>query len=220
MLAPKTTEANEARPAVPQLLALPKRDGRMKALGVNEEQQLERAEKVHQLRLEGKSFKQIAAELNIPLSTAYRDRKMIARMKYAGLIEKDETLIMDQNNKLDELLARWFELATKEFSVGEQKTNKRGEDYDIVLSEFEAAGLATDKVMKILEHQAKLNGLIAQGGLAAGPRSIPADEVGTAIAAGVFAAYEKFEKDKQQKRETAIDAEFENEAGRGQARLE
>ena len=220
MLAPETTKVNEAHSSLPKLLALPKRDGRMKALGVNEEQQLARAEKVHQLRLEGKSFKQIAAELNIPLSTAYRDRKMIARMKYSGLIEKDETLIMDQNNKLDELLARWFELATKEFSVGEQKTNKRGEDYDIVLSEFEAAGLATDKVMKILEHQAKLNCLIAQGGISGGPKSIPADEVGTAIAAGVFAAYEKFEKEKQLKREPVIDAEFTDETRRQQDRLE
>lgn len=157
------------------------------------------------MRLEGKTLTTIARELGIGLSTVHGDLKTIAKMKYQGLIEKDQNLLLEQNAYYDQLLERWLPLAIKEdLNVGETRENKRGETYDISLKDWEASEAATDKVLKILEGKAKANGLAAQPT----QKDRTAEEIGTSVALGVMEAFRRLsQKEKPPIRAEIIDAD-------------
>lgn len=172
---------------LPKLLALPKRSTiRCKNRSIpTTEALLKRRQEIFDMRAEGKSYKTISRATGLSFSTISEDLAIIAKMKYQGLIETSEALLQEQNTYYDALLEKWLPLAVSEdLSVGETRENKRGEVFDVSLPVWESSGIATDKVLKILEQKAKVNGLMAR-------HEKTPEEVGTNIAIGVIDAFRK-----------------------------
>ncbi len=187
----------ETPPEPPKLLKLPKRHSLRSSR--NPEQILKRQEQAFELRSQGKTFKTIADILNTSVATVHSDLRIIAKLKYAGLIEKDEHALLEQNQFLDALLERWLPLATNEnLVVGTVKEDKDGNPKHIFLETWEAAGTATDKVLKILQQKATINGLVQSGQ----PKSSTTEEL-TNITMAVLAGFQNM----QPKQATIIDVE-------------
>lgn len=141
----------------------------------------------------------IAKELGVSQTTVATDLRQIAKMKYLGLIEKDEVLLAEQDQYIDQMIERWLPLAVSEnLNIGETRTNKRGDSYDIVLEAWKASGEATDKMIKLIELKTKLHGLINPV-----THKSP-EEIGTSVAMGVLAAFQKA----WPKQERVIEAEI------------
>ena len=122
------------------------------------EQLMDRRDKVFQMRIEGKSVPTIAQALGVSLGTVYNDRKEIAKLKYQGLIEKDETLLMETNAQLDAVIENQIEFALdKNLKVAQEKVNN-GETTFVELPLWQSAGAAVDRLLKALELRAKING--------------------------------------------------------------
>ncbi len=113
-----------------------------------------------ELYLEHKSFRTIAKTLQIDLKDAHKMVNHEYEQLLASNTQKAQVVrgrLMDQ---YAELLERWMPLALSEdLNVGEKRENRRGEEYDVSLSAWEASAAATDKVLKITEQIAKINGL-------------------------------------------------------------
>ncbi len=138
---------------------------------------------------ENKTLEAIGKELGVSRSTICEDLKIITEMKYKGLIEQDQLLLLRQNSTIDKLLDQWLKLALEDLIVGETRETKRGEEYDITLPQWESKSTATDKVVKLMEHQARINGLTTkEGGRSA------VEEVGMNVIEKVLQAFTRIEK--------------------------
>lgn len=164
------------------------------------EEILDRQEQAFSMRLEGKTMTTIARELGVAVSTIHGDLQTIAKMKYQGLIEKDQNLLLEQNAYYDALLERWLPLAMSEdLNVGETRKNNRGEEYDVALEPWKASGEATDKVLKILEGKSKINGLAPQ------KTDRTPEEVGTSVALAVMEAFRKLSSPREPRPAEVLD---------------
>lgn len=151
---------------------------------------LARREKAFQLRVdEGMTYPQIAAILDISPATVRDDLMIVAKMKYQGMIEKDELLLLESNATLDKVIERWRNLAlSQDLIVGETRERKNGELYDITIPTWEACGTATDKLLKAMELKAKINGLTA-------PKPTKTEEeIGKNVATAVYEAFRALSK--------------------------
>lgn len=170
-----------ARKKLPKLLAMPK-DRRPPSVKRrpdlrNQEELLVLREKCFDLRaVERKTFAQIGQELGIATTEASRHVKYIAELKVKGLIEKDESVRVEMQALYEALLARWVPFVmSDDFVVQGTKEGKDGPTV-IQLDKWQSAGLATDKVLKVLDQMAKLNGFYSSSDLKG------AAEVGKAVA--------------------------------------
>lgn len=124
------------------------------------EERVEDCQKAYDLRLKGLTYKQIGEKLEVSESEAFRRCNFITALKLKGMITKDDHLKAELNDKLDELLSRWFPLAMDpELDVGETRVRANGQEYDIALPAWEASSTATKHVMEILREKARINGM-------------------------------------------------------------
>lgn len=189
----------------PKLLSLPKRRRLRQMLdsGASPEAIIQRQEKAFDLRTKGRTLQSISQELGVAIGTVHNDLKVIARLKYEGLIEKDQNLLLEQNSYYDALLERWLPLAVSEdLNVGEKRINQREEEYDVSLSDWEASAAATDRVIKIMEAKAKINGLVST------KTDRTPEEVGASVALSVMEAFRRISQPKQA--EVIIDAQLQD----------
>lgn len=164
-------------------------------------------------RLSGNSLATIAASEGISQSTVRDDLMVVAKLKYQGLIEKDELLLMTQNSLCEQLLEKWIKLALiEDLNVGETRVNRKGEKYDITIPAWESSSTATDKVIKLMEHMARINGLMAHKG----NDLKESTELGTSIAMGILDAFSK----RGVREEKVIDAEFSKDQGQIKDKVE
>ena len=176
----------------PKLLALPRKNPK-----VSSEAILFRQEKAFQMRVdENRTLDSIAKELGVSRATICEDLKTVSKMKYYGMIEKDYLLLARQNSTMDKLLEQWVRIALGDPIVGETRITKKGEEYDITLPVWESKSIATDKIMKIMEHQARINGLVVKEAA----RS-PAEEVGLSVIEKVLKAFTNIEKQEPKRAE-------------------
>jgi hypothetical protein len=122
-----------------------------------------RQDKAMTLRIEeGKTFEEIAKELDCSVSTARKDVKSIAAMKYEGMIEKDDLVILESNARYDQIVSLWLPLLKPliegKLVVGETKVDREGKEYDITMPTFEAASVATKWLLQTSLQREKLNG--------------------------------------------------------------
>ena len=142
-----------------------------------------RREKAYEMRAVGhKSFREIADELGVALSVVHDDVKFITRLKIEGMIERDQEMSAGINEAYDAMLRRWIPVVLSDgFEVQGEKFNRKGEVQIIKLDKWDAAGIATDKITKILDQKAKLNGLYAK-------ETQSPQEFGKEMALGVISA--------------------------------
>lgn len=164
----------------PKLLKLPKTRRNNK---LSLEALTERREKAYELRVIGrKSFRDIAAETGVSVATAKEDCDWITKMKVKGMIERDETMRVEANHIYNTVLSRWLPLVMDDgFVVQGIKEGKDGPKI-IHLDKWDAASTATDKILKVLDQQSKLNGFYATKNDLKTPR-----EFGQEMALGVMA---------------------------------
>lgn len=124
---------------------------------------MDRREQAYQLRVVNRmGFREIAEKLDVSVSTAKSDCEFIVKMKVQGMIEKDQEMKTEISSIYQAILSRWMPfMMSDKFVVEGKKVNKRGETTIIELSEWDAAGTATDKVLKALDQMAKLEGFYA-----------------------------------------------------------
>lgn len=210
MLAPETDQGDVGVGDSPKLLALPKRKkpllvDRLKGHILSEEEILVRREKAFELRLAGKTMETIGKELGVSTTTIHHDLKAIAKMKYEGLIEQDQLLILTHNRQYDALKERLLEHAlTPDLNIGEVRQNRRGEDYDVSLASWEASYAAIDRLLKVMADQAKLNGLMTPVAIRGANDRTP-EEVGTAVALSVMEGMRRLAERNQPLRAEIID---------------
>lgn len=147
----------------PKLLELPNKGVAKLTNRMNPEQMLEKQEEAFRLRVdEGLDYRSIATRMGIDKSTANRYVKAVAKAKYQGMIERDEMVLLENNARYDQIVALWTPLLKPliegDLIVGETKTDRKGELYDITIPAFESAKTATEVLLKAMSQREKLNG--------------------------------------------------------------
>ena len=122
-----------------------------------------RREKAYEMRAVNRmSFREIADALGVAVSVVHDDVKFITRMKVEGMIERNEEMATEINEAYDAMLKRWVPVVLSDDFVVQGVKVVRGQEKIIQLDKWDAAGIATDKITKILDQKAKLNGLYAK----------------------------------------------------------
>lgn len=132
---------------------------------LTEDELLARREEAHRLRYEEhKSLRDIGKELGVSRHTIQQDLLYLAKLRFKGYLERDETVLHDNNVIADEVIYTFLPflkpLADKKILIGDTKFPRNGPAYDITIPEWEAAKGAADTIHKFLEHRAKLNGYV------------------------------------------------------------
>lgn len=140
------------------------RDGRIPRLRDAKKSQIIardiKRDKALELYLQHKSYRTIALELGIDPTTAFEMVNSKYEQRLAACTEKAAMVRDRQNAQIMEVIERWLPLALSEdLNVGEKRLNKKGEEYDVSLSSWEASAKATELVLKAWDSQAKIHGL-------------------------------------------------------------
>lgn len=148
-----------------KLLGLPPTPKGIRAMKqkFNPEQIIARQEEAFRLRNEeGMALSEIGAKLGVTPQTISQDLKVIRKLKYVGLIEKDEMVLFEGNAKYDHINSVWYPflkpLAEGKVIIGETKVDRKGREYDITIPTFEAAKTATEMILKNQLQRERLNG--------------------------------------------------------------
>ena len=150
-----------ARPKGPGRGRKPGDKGRKEANPGACDRQLARAARAFDLASQGRSMRAIAAELGISVGAVHADIERIRKEL------RSETLdLAGQQRDLDleligKLVERWSPLALAQgLDISKDVPSKRGLRH-IELDAFTAAGMATDKILRLIERRAKLLGMDA-----------------------------------------------------------
>lgn len=176
------------RPRRPKHLQLSRRLPKQAQL--NPQQLLDRQEKVMELRVnEGLTWEEVGKRIGISARTAWKDSRVIADLKYQGLIEKDKHILMESNQRYDQLMERWLPLAMNTPAVGTEKIKPDGSVYYVELPEWQAAKEAGEMILKICKQREQANGIVDPKG---GPTKLGGEEIGDGIATGVMTAIQRW----------------------------
>lgn len=151
----------------PKLLKLPSSGTRtVTNSGMNDEQLLARREQAFNLRIdEGLSYREIAEKMGTDKSTANKDCKVIAKMKFEGMIQRDNMVMFEHEAHYDRLLTMWAPLLQPliegKLIVGDTKYDRKGQAYDITIPNYESAKTATEMILKAMSQREKLHGFQA-----------------------------------------------------------
>jgi hypothetical protein len=157
----------------------------LSAIGFNQSKKealLARREKVWQLRvIDRLPYREIAKRLNTTVYTVHMDAKWISDNIVKNLKGKQESLVATQNEIYEALLNKWLPVALGSPSG---VYDKDGEPVGV---SHEDQLAATDRIVKVLQDQAKLFGFNTL------PKSTgEARELGHGIAEGVIEAMARF----------------------------